>query len=251
MKILPILLINLAVTGGALVIYDQMQGEAGSATYDMAGADSVAMADVETRLARLEKNTAAPALAGAGNEGILRRLEALEGSRADSGTRPSESGMASADGPAGSNAGPITTFSDDGDVSDGEVRRFRKLMDAANEQRRLEREREQLASLLERLEIEMDDKQQEQFLTARRARQEKMGQMFRDLRNNREPGGDREQFMTKINEGRAKLNEEFAVQINKFLPSGDAAKLVEHENSNRWGGMARGGPSARGGRGGR
>ena len=248
MKILPILLINLVVTGGALVIYDQMQSEGGSATYDMSGADAVEIADLETRLARLENSGGQPALAGAADEGLLRRVEALEARQAGGSSASRASGDAgSADAPARADGGPITSFSEDGDISDDDVNRFRKLMDAANEQRRLEREQEQLANLLERLEISMDDKQQEQYLGARRERQRKMGEMFRNLR--RGPDVDREQMMEQINGARTKINEEFAVTINKFLPSGDAAKLVEHESSSRWGSAMRGGD--RGRRGGR
>ena len=241
MKMLPILLINLVVTGGALVIYDQMQGESRPVTYGMDGADPVVLGDIESRLMRLEEaGGGAPALAGAGSESILRRLEALEQRPSGpAGSRPRPDAGSDEDAGHASTDGPILSFSEDGDVSDDDVRRVRKLMDAANEQRRLEREREQLARLLERLEIRMDDKQQEQYLAARRDRQEKMGTLFRNLR--RGPDVDREQMMQQINEGRAKLNEEFATTINKFLPSGDAAKLAEHESSSRWGGMARGG----------
>ena len=246
MKILPILLINLVVTGGALVIYDQMQSEGDGTAYDMSAPDGVELADIETRLARLEGTEGQPGLAGAGDETLLRRVEALE---ARAGTSPSASGSTGgSDGETmarGPDGGPITSFSEEGDVSDAEVSRFRKLMDAANEQRRLEREREQLANLLDRLEISMDDKQQEQYLSARRDRQRKVGEMFRNMR--RGPDVDREQMMEQINQGRTKINEEFAVTINKFLPSGDAAKLVEHEGSNRWGTAFRGDRGRRGG----
>ncbi len=238
MKILPILLINLVVTGGALVIYDQMQGDKPGGTYDM-GADGVDLSDIEARIASIEaRGDNAPGLATAGGEAILRRLEALEAGNGSSTADGSEGGMRTADAPAGSGAPSSGSYTAaEGDVSEEEINRFRKVMDAANEQRRLEREREQLANLLERLEISMDDKQQEKYLAARRDRQTKMRDVFRNLR--RGEGVDREQMMEQINEGRAKVNEEFAVVINKFLPSGDAAKLVEHEGNNRWGGMTR------------
>lgn len=239
MKILPILLINLVVTGGALVIYDQMHSESNVPSYDTAGPDSIDLADIETRLAQLERRDGTPGLAGAADATLLRRVEELEaragGTSSASGGTAESGGSMTAGGP---DSGPITSFSEEGDVTDAEVSRFRKLMDAANEQRRLEREREQLANLLERLEISMDDKQQEQYLTARRDRQRKVGEMFRSMR--RGPDVDREQMMEQINQGRTKINEEFAVTINKFLPSGDAAKLVEHEGSNRWGTAFRG-----------
>ncbi len=246
MKILPILLINLVVTGGALVIYDQMHGESAGTTYAMGGADPVEIEDIKTRIARLESSGDQPALAGGADASVLSRLEALE-RREVGGTRRPVSDGPEGEGPAaGSHAGPVTTFSEEGDISDAEVSRFRKLMDAAREQQRLEREREQLANLLERLEISMDDKQQEQYLGARRERQRKIGELFRGMR--RDPDVDREQVMEQINAGRAKIHEEFAVTLNKFLPSGDAAKLAEHEGNSRWGSMRRGGGGRRGDR---
>ena len=243
MKILPILLLNLVVTGGALVIYDQMQGESSGATYDMSGADPVAIADIESRLARLEGSGEQPALAGAADATLLRRVEDLEARLAGGPPRPRPGAMREGpegDRPAGGpGAGPITSFSEDGEPSEADVNRFRKLMDAVREQQRVEREREQLANLLERLDITMDERQQDQYLAARRARQEKIGDLFRNMR--RGPDVDREQVMEQINQGRAKINEEFAVSLNKFLPSGDAAKLAEQENNVRFGGMRRGG----------
>ena len=126
--------------------------------------------------------------------------------------------------------------------------RFRKLMDAANEQRRLEREREALARTLEQLDIEMDDKQKEQYLAARQDRREAMGKMWQKLRENRTPETSREEIMEQMNAGRDKVNEEFAITLNKFLPAGDATKLVNHEGNNRWSSMRRGGDRGRGGR---
>lgn len=252
MKILPILLINLVMVGGALVIYDQMQSSSGGATYDMSGADPVDLADIETRLARLESREGQPALAGGGNESILRRLEALERSSPGAATvAAGDSGSAepSSDAPSRPDSGPITSFSNDGDITEGEVSRFRKLMDAANEQRRLEREREALARTLEQLDIEMDDQQKEQYLAARQERRRMMGEMWQKLRENRTPDTPREEIMEQMNAGRDKVNEAFAITLNKFLPTGDATKLVNHEGNNRWGSMRRGGD--RGGRSGR
>ena len=54
MKILPILLINLVVVGGGLVIYDQMRADTPQAAYATDGLDGVELADIKSRLGRLE-----------------------------------------------------------------------------------------------------------------------------------------------------------------------------------------------------
>lgn len=242
MKMLPILLVNLVVTGGALVIYDQVRSDPATATYGVGGAeaaDPVRLADVETRLGRLENGAGQPALATGGDENLARRLDSLERALAGGGSpggRPSPGPIAveGAERPPLAAAGDGGGYEQDGGPSSDEVRRFRALMDAANEQRRTEQEREQLAQVLTRLEITMDEKQTAQYLDARRARQEATGELFRGMR--RGPDVDREQVMEQINQGRAKISEEFAINISKFLLPGDAAKLVEHENNNRWAG---------------
>lgn len=239
MKILPMLLINLVCVGGGLVIYDQMRGDDSQTTYAESGVDPVEFADLQSAVANMKAGDHEPALRSSGDENLLRRLEAIEkrfGASAG-GTTAAPSAEGGSDNAAPNASGsPITVVGEDGPNAE-EVRRFRKLMDAANEQRRMEREREQLATLLERLEITMDDKQTDQYLTARRARQESMRKVFTGLQ--RGEGVDREAMMEQINAGRAKVNEEFAVVINKFLPSGDAAKLVEHEGQSRWGSAMR------------
>ena len=243
MKILPILLINLVVTGGALVIYDQMQDEGPQTTYEMGGGlDPVTLTDIETRLDRLERDEGQPMLASDMGDSLRRRVEALERRAGGSAAvRPAgdEGSEGPSDAPSTASTGPGPIFSEESGITEDDVTRFRQLMDAANEQRRLEREREQVTNMLARLDITMDEKQKDQYIAVRRDRQRKIMEVLRN--RPRGPEVDHEQVRADIEAKSAVIRDEFSTALHKFLPSSDAAKLVEEEGNSRWGRFGRGG----------
>lgn len=229
MKMLPILLINVALVGGGIIIYDQLRSDAPHATYDSGGMDGEMLADLESRLARLEARPGAPMLRASGGDALAQRLEALEarfaavppppradGSEPEADARPplERPEMASADGEA--------------QPSNDELRWFRRMREADEQSRRTEREREQLTRMLENLEINLNDEQTDKLLVAQRDMRSKMGEMWRGIR--RGPDVDREQVRQEMTQKMETIREEFSVNINKFLPTGDAAKIVESSN---------------------
>ena len=230
MKIMPVLLMNLALVVGGIVIYDQLRAEAPSTTYEAGGIDSVTVANMTDRIRALEDRS--PGLKATGlDPNLLARLERLEAKLA----------IPLPAAPRGEAAGeePGATTTEGGfalpDLAEGEkpadadVQRFRRMMDAAEELRREERERERLLAQLKDLDITLNPQQTEKLVEATRAYREKIGEVWRNaFQTPRAQEGDREAAREAARVGMETLREEFAVTINKFLPSGDAQKIVEN-----------------------
>lgn len=248
MKLLPILLMNVALVGGGIFVYDQMREEGPATTYESSGADHVEIAGLADRVAALEGRT--PGLRATGvDAGILARIEALESKSAVRAPDAASSGSAGeTPSTAGTDGGMAMPTLDDGvEPTADEVQRFRKMMEAAERMRREERERDRLLAQLKELEISLNPKQTEQLMSATRDYRSKIGDVWRkSFSGAREPGADREAMREQARQGMETLKEEFAVTINKFIPSGDAQKIVE--NIARVGGRGFGGmaPGRRG-----
>jgi hypothetical protein len=250
MKLLPILLMNVALVGGGIVIYDQMREDAPATTYAAGGIDHVDVAGLSERIAALEGR--APGLRATGiDAGLLARLETLESKLAV--RAPADSGGDVDDTPSapGTDGDMAMPKLDDGvEPSTDEVRRFRKMMEAAEQLRRDERERDRLLAQLKELEVTLNPKQTDQLISATRDYRSKIGDVWRkSFSGARDAGADREAMREQARQGMETLKEEFAVTINKFIPAGDAQKIVE--NMGRVGGRGFGAMSAPGRRGGR
>ncbi len=239
MKLLPLLLINASLVAGGIVIYDQVRSDGPSTTYHEGGVDAVAMAELTDRIAALEGGS--PTLKASGtNPQILARLEALEKSGAVSvATNESASDTVADGGTAGSGTpggGMALPDIEEGEApSADDVRRFRKLQEASDQLRRDERDRERLLATLKELEITLDPKQTNKFISAQRDYRGKIGEMWRKaFSGGRAQGADREAMRETARAGMETLREDFSVTINKFIPSADAQKIIE--NMNRFGG---------------
>ena len=247
MKMLPILLINVALVGGGIVIYDQLRGDAPHATYDTVSADNVQLSDLASRLARLEENAGAPMLRASGGDGLAKRIEMLEQRLADGPPPPRGDAPASADGeerpPLARPEIPVGD-GEDAQAADEELRWFRRMRDADDLARREEREREQLTRMLASLEISLNPEQTDKLLVAQRDMRTKMGEIWRGVP--RGPDVDREQLRQEMGQKMETIRDEYAVTINKFIPAGDAAKIVESSNRMGRGFMADGAVSAPG-----
>jgi len=227
MKMLPLLLINVALVGGGLVIYDQLRSDAPSATYHTGGVDPVQVSDLESRIARLEQSSGAPMLRTGGTEALVQRLESLEQRLARVPPPPRPDGPPAADDPRPPLERPEMAATGDpaAQPSEDELRWFRRMREADEQARREERERQQLATMLSSLEINLDEQQMDKLVVAQRKMRDQMGDIWRNVR--RGPDVDREQVRQEMTQKMDSIREEFSVTINKFIPAADAAKIVE------------------------
>jgi hypothetical protein len=255
MKTLPWLLITAAMIGGSLVIYDQLRGDTPQATYHAADADSAALADLRARVARLEGSAGdQPMLRAGGAEALARRVDALERRMAggpppapppaagSDGTAPGAPGAAAPAGPDGT-----TPAADDAPPSEQELAWFKRLNDAYQQERRDQRERDDLAARCKRLDISLTPEQSDKVIAARREMGRKMMEMYRSLP--RDPNMDRQQRRQEMGAKREAIQQEFSVTLNKFLPAADASKLVDDLTARRgfrFGGMRAAPPAPRG-----
>ncbi|MDJ0523162.1 MAG: hypothetical protein QNJ90_13920 [Planctomycetota bacterium] len=244
MKLLPILLINAVLVGGGIVIYDQLRDEGPATSYEASGVDPVEVQNLRDRIAALEGRT--PGLKATGiDSNLLARLEKLEGRLAS--REPMRSSAPDQPSSSGSTDGGMAMpeLAEGEEPAREDVQRFRRMMEAAEQLRREERERERLLASLKDLEITLSEKQTDQLMTATRDYRRKIGEMWRTAFSGaRGPDGDREAAREKARQGMESLREDFAVTINKFIPSGDAQKIVE--NIGRVGGRGFGGMGRRG-----
>jgi len=244
MKLMPILLMNVALIAGGIVVYDHLRGEGPATTYEAGGGgmDSVTVANLTDRIRALEDRT--PGLRATGiDPNLLARLERLESklsipSPAAASDEAAVEDSAASGGTEGGLALP--------DVAEGEqpssedVKRFRRMLDAAEEQRRDERERERLLAQLKEMDVTLNAQQTEKLVDATRTYRGKIGEVWRNaFQGARGQDADRDAARETARQGMEALREEFAVTINKFLPSGDAQKIVE--NLARIGGRGFGG----------
>lgn len=226
MKILPLLLVNLAMVGGGIAAYDHWQGEdSTSSQIGVPAVDSVDLAALEARLvARFGAGQAGLSASGI-DPRVLGRLEALEGRIASapppgSSNRPEPAAGTEGPAPDDGLASPEGTQDTGPEPSETEVRRFRRLMERAEQLRRDEREMERVDQMLTRLEINLSPAQKQKYMDAQRAMREKVGETWRQAMQG---GGGREAAQAAM-QG---LRDEFTTELTKFMSIGDAQRITE------------------------
>lgn len=224
MKLLPILLMNVVLVTGGIVIYDQIRSDAPETTYvtNDKGPDLLPPGPEAGR-----PGDPPPLLRAQGvDPRLLARLEALEKRLNVEPAGPADTPTEGETEAPGGMAAPELPI-DEEKPSEDSVRRFKRMMEAAQQMQRDERERERLQRTLERLELNLSEEQTDKLFSATREYRRKIGDVWRTaFRGNQ--GGDREQMREAARQGMETVREEFAVTINKFLPTGDAQKIVEN-----------------------
>ena len=249
MKIGPILLINLLLTGSAIFVYDTIKGDPEPVT-----TTTTAMIDEDGTVTEVADNTPVE-LIGNGGQMALVRLKAQEKEIASikallaklqaGGSAPlvvSEDGtpvapMASLDIP--------DVVGDEKPVYDEQlIKNFRALWDAAEAQRREERITEGLQRQLDRLGVSLDESQTKDVIDATKGMRGKMREIFTSMRGRGSDDGAREEMQASMEE----LRGEYSKTIYSLVPAAEAEKIVEGMSSNRgWGRTAFGGSNRRGG----
>ncbi len=235
MKMLPYLLINLVMVGGGIAAYDHLKADDASPHADTGGMDEIDLQQVEDRIVDRLNSGNQPMLRASGTDPkLVARIAALE----------KQLGSASVVESAGDAGGSTTTASNgeglampslsegsDVEPSDDEVKRFRKIMERAEQQRREEREAERMDQMLARLEINLDAGQKKKLMGAQRDYRRKVGETMREAFRG---GGGRE----AAREAMDGLREEYQTVLVEFMSVGDAQKIVEAGGGMR--GMMRG-----------
>ncbi len=252
MKLPLILLLNLLVTGTGIFVYDALRSDGPT------GLDATVVADrsqLEARVDALEARMIdeGPQLRSIDNQDLLDRILVLE----------SDLRAARTAGPAAAEVGgPIERGTSDGlasrvddalplgdgdlaELDERDVAKVQRLMEAAEQKRREEREIQRLDRTLERLEIQLSDEDKKRVRDAQADFRSTLQQAFR---RGPQPGQTeedrREARRTVLDTART----EFTTSLESFLPSSDAEPLVQALTN--FGGR-RGPPGGGGGRGGR
>jgi len=233
MKLLPILLLNVVVAGGAVVIYDQVSKDAPAPTYESMDATD---AGLVARIEALEsaKAESSPMLQSAGADPrVMARLDELERLFGGAAPAAADQPTVAADDPGDGMAAPAAGT--DGNVpGPDEVKRYRKLQQLARQQEREEREMARIDQTLKELDIDLSDKQKEQLGKTYRSFQERRTEMFRaamtKAREMRDSGGTAD-WGEVMRETREAVNQEFVSKISSFIPSDDAVKISDSLNT--------------------
>jgi hypothetical protein len=238
MKIGPILLINLLLTGSALFVYDTVKGDP-----EPVRAPAISMIDSGGEITDVDDSSPVE-LIGNGGQMALARIKAQEKEIAsikellaklqaggsartvvneDGTTSPAP--MASLDLP--------DVVGDEKPVYDEQlIKNFRSLWDAAEAQRREERITEGLQRQLDRLGVKLDDTQTKGVIDATKGMREKMRDVFTSMRGRGSDDGAREEMQASMEE----LRGEYSKTIYSLVPAAEAEKIVEGMSNNRgWG----------------
>jgi len=229
MKLLPLLLLQLATVGVALLVYDQLRHDPPPST-PAVESDGIDAPALERRLQALEASRR-PSLTATGTDPrLLERLEALEAAietppgTAGQGTEtPERTGRA----PAEDALPSPTAFADEPSARD--VQGFRKLQAAAKQQERLERNRKRVDGALDKLSLRLSKNQRAKIHTAFSTFQPRVAQIWSEVKTEAQKtiaaGGD-------INRGElvasttARIQQEFATSLDGIVSSADAETVA-------------------------
>ncbi len=226
MKPLPMLLLNVALVVVALVVYDQLRTE------DVRPRESVLEGSAESeavlaRLAALER-ARAPTLQATGTDArVLARLAALEealGPRAPSSDAPEDGG------PVLTGRAPTAPLASADEPTDDEIRRFRKLRAAVQQQERMEKIAAHVDERLAKLPIKLSKRQRAKIHAAYSEFRPRIGQIWQQAKEEAQEtmkaGGtvDRGEIVETTT---TKIQQEFAGMIDGVVSSADAESISE------------------------
>lgn len=225
MKLLPIVLINVATVCVALFAYEQLRTEPEPRAVAV---DSDAHALVK-RIEALESRGGRPLLRAKGPDPVVaKRLATLEeavGVLGVTGTpaAPSEGEEAQSEGTPAKQ--PAPTF----EPTPEAIMRFRKLREAVNRQDRQRKNRARINKLLDRLSLNLNDRQRDQILEAHGQFQPRVREIWTEVKQEAtrtiEDGGeiDRGEIVSST---QARIQQEFAATINSVVSQTEAEEIA-------------------------
>ncbi len=247
MKIGPILLINLLLTGSALFVYDTVKSDS-----EPTQTHTTTMIDGDGEVTDVD-DSAPVELIGNGGQMALARLKAQEKEIASIKTLLAKLQAGGKSAPVfnedGTPAAPMASIDlpdvvgDEKPVYDDQlIKNFRSLWDAADAQRREERITEGIQRQLDRLGVSLDETQTKGVIDATKGLRDKMRQVFTSMRGRGSDDGAREEMQAGMEE----LRGEYSKTIYSLVPAAEAEKIVEGMSSNRGFGRSSFGGNRRG-----
>lgn len=221
MRLLPALLLNLVVAGGAVVIYDQVRGEP---TTSGGGLDaSTDLDDLRARIARLESDRPVELRSDGAADATLRRLEALEARLKAFEEKPTRT--APAPSPTDDADQPVARL-EPGEPSTDEVERFRKLQKAARARDAQAKRTAYVKVALDKAGVRLSDTQRAKVVAAQAAFGERYNEIWSEAKSSSGAQGEDVDWTTIIRETNEVIQTEFASQVSSFLPQADAEAVA-------------------------
>ena len=233
MKWLPVLLLNLATVGGALIVYDELRSD----PPPPGESDGMATAALERRIQALEAVEPRPTLQGPGvNPLIFERLDALEEAlraQATTGGRPATDGPPSSEQAPdeASRTPPALSFSppSDEEPTQEEVQRFRRLMTAMRREDKAREDRRRVGRALDNLSLNLTASQREEVLTAHVAFAPRVQEIWEEVKVQAQAtiaaGGNVNRAVI-VKETTALIQQEFAQALTSVVHPTDAETIA-------------------------
>ena len=235
MKLLPLVLINLATVGGALVVYDCVRGdpERTDLTIEDVGIDT---SSLEERIGSLEAERRPSLDAAQTDPRILERLGALERTLGALASAPaSDVPPPSGDVPGLLDRRPIekdgsTPVGSLAEPTPDDIRRFRQLQKAVRREEQIEKNRARINGALDKLALSLTTDQREAVHAAHAAFQHRVTEIWTEAKAQARElivrGGnvDREQV---VSETTALIQQEFATTLTDIVPQVEADAIAQ------------------------
>lgn len=227
MKLLPILAINLAVTGVVLFAYDVMRADPAPAAPQQTGAadsTSSAVGALESRLRALEGDRRRPRNAAATDADVLRRLAALEAAaeapEAQVAELPTAPEAKHADEPV---AMPVPTL-----PTEAEIRRFRMLRKAVRLEDAAAKNAARVRLNLDKLALNLTDRQVRQIGDAYTTFEPEITRIWGEAKEEAQlaAGGGEVAWKDVIVTTTARVEREFAATLEGIVPASDGEAIA-------------------------
>lgn len=225
MRVLPLLLMNAAVVGLALLAYDQLrdQAPAGGANLD----DASALSALEERVVALERSKPVELRTDGGMSSLRQRIEALEAGLATARAAAAVPSSETVGRPGVAPSSETVARPGSAEPTDDELRRFRRMRDAARAKERGDKERKRLDLALAKAGIPLAPKQREQVLATQKQFAARRTELWGEAKRRGAEEGANADWPTIIRETNGLVRREFSTQIAEFLPQADADAVAE------------------------
>ena len=226
MKLLPVLLLNLATLGVGIVVYDQLRRDAASPVAEVEGVRSDSAA-LEPRIEALEADRR-PVLGGGGiDPRLLARLEALEALVEAQVTTADPERAAPEELPT--EADPLAPKATPDGPSPDEMRRWRKVRDAVRREDSIKKNHARFDRALDKLPFGLTPRQRQKIYAAHAAFEPRIGEIWGGIKAQAQEtiaaGGAIDGQALRA-QGAAQIQQEFADTITGIVHQTDAEAVA-------------------------
>lgn len=221
MKLLPILVLNVVVAGGAILVYDQLRtNDPAPVATSPARTPEVS---IESRLTALERGQPTLLKTDGIDPRVAARLAALEQRMQE---RPAAA-PASEDGSEADAEAPLPRpgLSTPDGTSPEEVARFRKLQRAARAADRALKMRKRIDKTLAKLDLDLTQAQRTKLAATFTDFQTRRNEVWGEVKTNGAAQGSNADWGTIIADTNALLRRELSERVDDYLPRDDAERV--------------------------